>query len=141
MNTPVEVKKEEIKSTCCGPCYQAFQILRFAFTIAPIIAGLDKFFNLLTQWSDYLSGPFNVFGDARTTMMVVGVIEIIAGILTWIKPKYFSYIVALWLLSIIVNLLILGTYYDIALRDFGLFLGALALGRLSQCYDAACCRK
>lgn len=113
------------------PAYQAFQILRFAFTIAPILAGLDKFFNYLTNWEQYLSSPFNVFGNPHTTMMVVGIIEIIAGIGVWIKPKIFAYIVALWLLAIIINLLVLGSFYDIALRDLGLLLGALSLGRLS----------
>jgi hypothetical protein len=115
--------------------YQAYQILRFAFTVAPILAGLDKFFNLLTHWEKYLSSPFNVFGDAHMTMMVVGVIEIIAGIGVWVKPKIFAYVVALWLLSIIVNLLIIGNFYDVALRDLGLLLGALALGRLSHTQD------
>lgn len=124
------VQKEE----CCikNPNYQAYQILRVAFTIAPILAGLDKFFNFLTQWQQYLSAPFNVLGDSPTTMLVVGVIEIIAGIGIWLKPKIFAYIVALWLLFIIINLLILGNFYDIALRDLGLLLGALALARLSQ---------
>lgn len=117
------------------PSYQAYQILRFAFTVAPILAGLDKFFNVLTVWEQYLSAPFNVFGNPLTTMMVVGVVEIIAGIGVWFKPKIFSYIVALWLLAIIINLLILHNFYDIALRDLGLLLGALALGRLSSQYD------
>lgn len=121
--------------TCRKPSYQAYQILRFAFTVAPIIAGLDKFFNLLTNWSQYLSAPFNVFGNAQTTMLVVGVIEILAGIGVWVKPKIFAYVVALWLLGIIVNLLVLQNYYDIALRDLGLLLGALALGRLSAKYN------
>lgn len=112
--------------------YHAFLLLRFTFTIAPIIAGLDKFFNFLTNWSDYLSPYFNIIGTPETTMMIVGAIEIIAGIGVWLKPKYFSYIVALWLLAIIVNLLLLGQYYSIALRDLGLFLSALALGCLSK---------
>jgi hypothetical protein len=128
MNDP-NINKQE--SCATSPGYQAYQILRFAFTVAPILAGLDKFFNFLTNWGHYLSGPFNVFGNTHTTMMVVGVIEIIAGIGVWFKPQIFAYIVALWLLGIIVNLLILGNYYDVALRDLGLLLGALALGRLS----------
>lgn len=137
-NETVNLKKED----CCKqPSYQAYQILRFAFTVAPILAGLDKFFNFLTVWDQYLSSPFNVFGNPHTTMLVVGVIEIIAGIGVWLKPKIFSYIVALWLLGIIINLLILGNFYDIALRDLGLLLGALALGRLSSLYDVCCERK
>lgn len=120
------------KEACCTKAsYHAYQILHFAYTVAPIVAGLDKFFNFLTNWSQYLSGPFNVLGNAHTTMLVVGVVEIIAGIGVWMKPRIFAVIVALWLLAIIINLLILGHFYDIALRDFGLFLGALALARLS----------
>lgn len=122
-----------------SPSYQGYQILHVAFTLAPILAGLDKFFNFLTNWEQYLAGPFNVFGNPQTTMMVVGVIEIIAGIGVWFKPKIFAYIVALWLLGIILNLLVLQSFYDIALRDFGLLLGALALARLS--IDWACCCK
>ena len=127
----VKVRKKNFKN----PSYQAYQILRVAFTVAPILAGLDKFFNILTVWEQYLAAPFNVFGDPHTTMMVVGIIEIIAGIGVWFKPKFFAYIVALWLLGIIINLLLLHNYYDVALRDLGLMLGALALGRLSQRYD------
>lgn len=112
--------------------YQAYQILRFAFTVAPILAGLDKFFNFLTNWEKYLSSQFNILGNPDTTMMLVGIIEIIAGIGVWVKPKIFSYIVAVWLLGIIINLLMLGNYFDVALRDLGLLLGALALARLSQ---------
>lgn len=120
------------KDTCCSdPHHQAYQILHFAFAIAPILAGLDKFFNILTRWEQYLSPPFNVLGNAHQTMMGVGMIEIIAGLGVWFYPKVFSYIVALWLLAIIINLLMLGAFYDIALRDFGLLLGALALARLS----------
>lgn len=127
----------KLEKECClhKPSYQAYQILRFAFTVAPILAGLDKFFNLLTHWEQYLSSPFNVFGNPHTTMMVVGAIEIIAGILVWVKPRIFAYVVSLWLLSIIINLLILGNFYDIALRDLGLLLGSLALARLSLEYD------
>lgn len=117
------------------PSYQAYRLLQLAFVVAPIVAGLDKFFNILTVWSQYLSTPFNVFGNPAMTMMVVGVIEIIAGIGVLLKPRIFSYIVAAWLLGIIVNLLILGNFYDIALRDLGLCLGALALARLSAKYD------
>jgi len=113
---------------------QAFQILRFGFTVAPILAGLDKFFHLLVDWDKYLS-PIanNVLGNhGHQFMCVVGVIEIIAGIGVFIKPRFFAYVVSLWLLLIIINLLTIPGYYDIALRDLGLALGALALGRLSQ---------
>ena len=116
--------------------YQAFRILQVAFIIAPILAGLDKFVYLLTNWIHYLS-PMALQalqGNERFFMMAVGVIEIIAGIGVIFKPRIFSYIIALWLLCIIINLLA-GGFYDIALRDVGLLLGALALGRLSHQFD------
>lgn len=128
-------KRELCEGNCKDPSYQAYQILHLAFVVAPILAGLDKFFNFMTYWEKYLSSPFNVFGNAQTTMMVVGVIEIIAGLGVLVKPKIFSYIVALWLFGIIINLLLLNNFYDIALRDLGLLLGALALGRLSAKFD------
>lgn len=130
-----DIVVNEGKHSWKNPSYQAFQILRLAFTVAPIIAGLDKFFNFLVNWQMYLSQPFNILGNSHTTMVVVGIIEIIAGLGVWFKPKIFSYIVALWLLGIIINLLILHNYYDVALRDLGLLLGALALGSLSQKYE------
>jgi len=113
---------------------QAFQILRFGFTVAPILAGLDKFFHLLVDWDKYLSPIANnvLGGRGHQFMLVVGVIEIIAGIGVFLKPRFFAYVVSLWLLLIIINLLTIPGYYDIALRDLGLALGALALGRLSQ---------
>lgn len=131
-NDTIKSQKENYKE----PSFQAYQILRFAFTVAPILAGLDKFFNFLTNWEQYLALPFNVFGNPHTTMMVVGVIEIIAGVGVWLKPKLFAYIIVLWLLGIIINLLLLHNFYDIALRDLGLLLGALALARLSHKYDS-----
>lgn len=117
-----------------APAYQAFQILRLAFTVAPIVAGLDKFLNLLTNWDKYLAPEANrmLGGNGHTFMLAVGVIEVVAGIGVFLRPKVFAYVVAVWLLGIIVNLLMVGGYYDVALRDLGLCLGALALGRLSQ---------
>jgi uncharacterized membrane protein YphA (DoxX/SURF4 family) len=113
---------------------QAFYILRFGFTVAPVLAGLDKFFDLLVDWDKYLSPLANsvLGGRGHQFMMVVGVVEIVAGIGVALKPRIFAYIVALWLLLIILNFLSIPGYYDIALRDLGLLLGALALGRLSQ---------
>lgn len=115
------------------PGYQAYLILRTAFTVAPIVAGLDKFFNLLVNWEQYLpSFVTNLTGGhGHELMIAVGIIEIIAGIGVFIKPKIFAYVVSAWLLLIIVNLLMIPGYYDVALRDFGLALGALALARLS----------
>jgi hypothetical protein len=117
--------------------YQAFRILQVAFVLAPIIAGLDKFFNLLTNWAMYLAPiAVSLLGiDVHSIMMLVGIIEIIAGLGVLFKPKFFSYIVFLWLLLIIINLILKGMYYDIALRDFGLMLSALAFSKLSQKYS------
>ena len=118
--------------------YQAFRILQIVFIIAPILAGLDKFFYLLTQWSNYISPLVLkiINNHDRGFMMVAGVIEIIAGIGIIFKPRIFSYIVSLWLLGIIINLLLTEHYFDIALRDIGLFLSAIALSRLSEKYAA-----
>jgi hypothetical protein len=115
------------------PSYQAYRILLFGFTVAPILAGLDKFFNLLVDWERYLPGVVNdlVGGNGHVFMMIVGAIEIAAGIGVALRPRIFSYVVAAWLWAIIVNLLLIPGYFDVALRDFGLSLGALALARLS----------
>ena len=114
--------------------HQAFRILQFGFTVAPILAGLDKFFHLLVNWDQYLPGVVtNVAPIApHTLMLVVGVIEIVAGIGVALKPRIFAYVVAAWLAVIIINLLLIPGYFDVALRDLGLLLGALALGQLSQ---------
>jgi len=116
--------------------HQAFRILQFGFVVAPILAGLDKFFHLLVNWDKYLPGVVaNVSPiPAHTLMLVVGVIEIVAGIGVALKPRIFAYVVAAWLAVIIVNLLLIPGYFDVALRDLGLLLGALALGQLSQQY-------
>jgi hypothetical protein len=118
--------------------YQAYQILRFGFTAAPIVAGLDKFLHLLVDWDKYLPSVVNnaLGGHGHEFMLVVGVIEIVAGIGVFLKPKIFAYVVAAWLTLIIVNLLMIPGYFDVALRDLGLALGALALGRLSSAYDS-----
>jgi len=117
--------------------YQAFLLLRIAFTVAPIVFGLDKFFNVLVDWESYLAPWINdiVPGSASTAMHLVGVVEILAGVAVALKPRYGAYLVAAWLAGIIVNLLTYSGYYDIALRDFGLMLGALTLARLASKYD------
>lgn len=119
------------------PGYQAYQVLRVGFTIAPIVAGLDKFFHLLVNWDQYLPAFVNNLTGERghELMLVAGVIEIIAGLGVWFMPKIFAYVVSIWLLLIVVNLLMIPGYYDIALRDFGLVLGAFALGRLASEYS------
>jgi hypothetical protein len=126
-------------TSAASPAYQAFRILQIGFIAAPILAGLDKFFHLLVNWDQYLPGvvarlsPIN----PHTLMLVAGVIEIAAGIGVALKPRIFAYVVAGWLALIIVNLLLIPGYFDVALRDFGLFLGVLALGRLSQQFARA----
>ncbi|HYO13375.1 MAG TPA: hypothetical protein VE685_09305 [Thermoanaerobaculia bacterium] len=114
--------------------HQAYQILHLGFTLAPILAGLDKFFNVLADWDQYLAPIFpRMLGlDPETFMMIVGVIEIVAGIVVWVKPRFGGYLVMAWLWGIILNLLLIPGYFDIALRDFGLSLGALALARLAE---------
>jgi uncharacterized membrane protein YphA (DoxX/SURF4 family) len=113
--------------------HQAFMLLRTVFTVAPILFGLDKFTNILTDWTIYLAPVATavVPVPAQTFMYAVGVVEIAAGIAVAVRPRFGSLLVAVWLLGIIINLLILGSFYDVALRDFGLFIGALALNRLS----------
>ncbi|MEN8581850.1 hypothetical protein B1A87_003820 [Arthrobacter sp. KBS0703] len=112
---------------------QAFLLLRTVFTVAPVLFGLDKFTNVLTDWTSYLAPvvPSVVPLPGQTIMYAVGVIEILAGLLVAFRPRIGSLVVAAWLLGIIVNLLILGNFYDVALRDFGLLVGALALNRLA----------
>ena len=112
---------------------EAFLLLRTVFTIAPIAFGLDKFLGLLTDWDQYLAPWINdlVPGTAHEAMLLVGVIEVVAGILVFVQPRIGGYVVALWLAGIIVNLVTLGEFYDVALRDFGLLVGALALARLA----------
>jgi uncharacterized membrane protein YphA (DoxX/SURF4 family) len=120
------------------PRYHAFALLRLAFTVAPIAFGLDKFFNLLVDWPQYLAPWINDIapGTGQDFMYFVGATEILAGIIVAIKPRYGAYVVAGWLGGIIINLLTHSGYYDIALRDFGLMLGALTLARLASVYDA-----
>jgi uncharacterized membrane protein YphA (DoxX/SURF4 family) len=119
------------------PAYQAFVLLRVAFTVAPILFGLDKFFGVMVDWEQYLAPWIDdiVPGSAATAMHLVGVVEILAGVLVALKPRYAAYVVAAWLGGIIVDLLTYSGYYDIALRDFGLMLGALTLARLAKVYD------
>ncbi|HMB92558.1 MAG TPA: hypothetical protein VKP65_17015 [Rhodothermales bacterium] len=126
------MEADSARATSQRPSYQAYRLLQVGFVAAPILAGLDKFFNILTDWEQYLA-PF--IGDligASTFMAVVGIIEIVAGIGVAIKPRIFAYVVAAWLVGIILNLLLIPGFYDVAMRDLGLALGALALGRLSQ---------
>ena len=127
----------DVSDHASSSSYQAYQILHLAFIVAPVVAGLDKFFHLLVNWDQYLPPSVNslVGGHGHELMLGVGVIEVVAGIGVAFKPKIFSYVVAAWLALIIVNLLMIPGYFDVALRDFGLLLGALALARLSHDFD------
>ena len=111
----------------------AFRILHLGFTVAPILFGLDKFTNLMTDWTAYLAPWIDdiVPGTAQQAMYAVGVVEVLAGVVVALRPRLGAPVVALWLAGIIVNLLTLGDYWDVALRDFGLLVGALALWRLA----------
>jgi hypothetical protein len=120
------------------PAAQAFMVLRVAFTVAPILFGLDKFAEvMISDWPKYLAGEFNdiIPGSAQDAMYLVGGVEIAAGLVVALSPRFGGLLVAGWLGGIIVSLLLVGGYADIALRDFGLLLGALALSRLATAYS------
>jgi hypothetical protein len=122
-----------------GPAYQAYQVLLVGFTVAPIVAGVDKFFHFLVNWDQYLHPAIpQITGiGAHTFMLGVGVVEVAAGLIVAIKPRIGGWLVAAWLWGIVVNLLAIPGYLDIALRDFGLSLGALALARLASHFEHA----
>ena len=124
----------KVRTEVHDPTYQAYQLLHIGFVVAPIAAGLDKFFHLLVNWDQYLAPVVQrlLGGQGHTFMLAVGVVEIAAGLLVAFKPRIGGYVVAAWLWGIIVNLLLIPGYFDVALRDFGLSLGALALARLSE---------
>jgi hypothetical protein len=122
------------------PATQAFMLLRTAFTVAPILFGIDKFANVLTNdWTRYLATEFNdlIPGNAADAMHIVGGVEILAGLVVAIAPRFGGLLVAGWLAGIIVNLLLVGGYGDIALRDFGLLIAAVALSRLASTQGSA----
>ncbi|MGH9290463.1 MAG: hypothetical protein ACRD0V_19565 [Acidimicrobiales bacterium] len=120
-----------------NPAYQAFTLLRVGFAVAPILFGLDKFLDWLVDWRIYLAPEINdlIPGNAHQAMLAVGVIEIVAGLVVALRPKFGGYLVAAWLAGIIVNLLLQADFYDVALRDFGLLIGALALARLATAFE------
>jgi hypothetical protein len=124
-------------SDLADPTFQAFALLRVGFTVAPILFGLDKFLDWLVDWRIYLAPEINdiVPGNAHQAMLAVGVIEIVAGLVVALRPKFGGYLVAAWLGGIITNLLLQADFYDIALRDFGLLLAALTLARLATAFD------
>ncbi len=122
------------------PAAQAFLLLRIAFTVAPILFGLDKFAEVLTDdWTLYLAPEFDdlVPGSAHDAMYLVGAVEVVAGLTVLLAPRVGGLLVAAWLGGIIVNLLLVGGYGDVALRDFGLLLGARTLARLAGACSGA----
>jgi hypothetical protein len=138
-----QIATRSARAELADPAFQAFALLRIGFTAAPILFGLDKFFEVLADWSTYLwSGVASVLpGGADAVMLAVGVVEILAGVLVAVRPRLGGYVVAVWLAGIIVNLLLVGDYYDIALRDFGLLLAALSLARLAAAFGATGLRR
>ncbi len=133
MSTIANVNPHTFAAEHSRPAWQAYQILHVGFTVAPILAGLDKFFHLLCNWDQYLApwiARLSPIGG-HSLMLVAGVIEIVAGLLVAFRPKIAAPIVGVWLCLIIVNLVSTGSYLDVALRDLGLALGAFALWRLS----------
>jgi hypothetical protein len=119
------------------PAHQAYLLLRTVFTIAPIAFGLDKFTNLLTDWPSYLAPWIDRLmpGTAQQAMYAVGIVEVVAGLVVAVAPRFGGWLVAAWLLGIIVDLLTFSGFYDVALRDFGLLVAAVALARLAVRYD------
>jgi hypothetical protein len=133
---PVQVQGAAGATRLGNPAFQAFWLLRLGFVAAPILFGIDKFAHVMTNWDKYLAPQVtdHLPWTAHQVMYGVGVIEILAGLVVLVRPRFGGYLVAAWLAGIIVNLLLLGDYYDVALRDFGLLLGALALARLAAAF-------
>jgi uncharacterized membrane protein YphA (DoxX/SURF4 family) len=131
------------EATLENPAFQAFWILRIGLTIAPILFGLDKFAHVLVDWDKYLAPEFtDLFNaQAHTLMYFVGAIEVVAGLAVLVRPRFGGYLVAAWLTGIIINLLMMADFYDVALRDFGLALAALTLARLAAAFPGAGLRR
>jgi uncharacterized membrane protein YphA (DoxX/SURF4 family) len=131
------VRRAHVEVLKSDPRWQAYMLMRIAFTVAPIAFGLDKFFNGMVFWPKYLAPWINHIapGSAQDFMYFVGVVEIVAGLVVLLKPRYGAYLVALWLAGIVTNLFSYPGWYDVAVRDFGLMLAALTLGRLASVYD------
>jgi hypothetical protein len=125
------------RSKLSEPARDAFWLLRIGFTVAPILFGADKFAHVLVNWDTYLAPRISdhLPGTPHQAMYIVGIIEIVAGLVVALRPRFGGYLVAAWLLGIIVNLLLIPGFYDVALRDFGLFVAAIALARLATADD------
>jgi hypothetical protein len=137
--TPLSRRAGFADLRAADPARQAFVLLRTVFTVAPIAFGLDKFANLLVDWPGYLAPAVDdvIPGTGQQAMYAVGVIEVLAGLAVAVLPRYGALLVAAWLAGIIVNLLLIPGHHDIALRDFGLLLAALALSRLATTHHRA----
>jgi hypothetical protein len=137
--SPADFPKSTMADRADAGAFNAYGVLHFAYAIIPILAGADKFFGLMVDWTKYLAPVFTEVTrlEANTFMMMVGAVEVVAGLIVAFKPRIGAYIVAAWFAGIIVNLILHPIrYWDIAARDFGLMLGALALGSLSGWVDA-----
>src|SRR5439155_2995584 len=136
LTRPSVETRETPQRTVRDPAFQAFWLLRIGFTVAPILFGLDKFAHVLVNWDRYLAPRIvnHLPWTAHQAMYAVGLIEIVAGLVVLVRPRFGGYLVAAWLAGIIVNLLLIPGYYDIALRDFGLLLAALTLARLAKAF-------
>jgi hypothetical protein len=134
---PLRLEQPEPRSLWGDSRYQAYMLLRLGFTVAPIAFGLDKFWNQMVYWPKYLAPWINDMmpGSGQDFMYFVGAVEIVAGIVVLLKPRYGGYLVALWLAGIVTNLFSYPGWYDVAVRDFGLMLAALTLARLASVYD------
>ena len=142
LDRPAERELDRPGTDWVGPSRQAYHLLRLGFVVAPTLAGLDKFFYVLTDWDKYLAPPVAQYVGGHAFMLIVGVVEIIAGLLVAVRPRIGSWLVALWLAGIIANLVVLnlvagGGYWDIALRDLGLLIGAVSLGLLAESHAPA----
>jgi hypothetical protein len=137
--TSITLSRSTVRRELSDPVFQAFTLLRIGFTVAPILFGLDKFLDWLVDWRIYLAPQLDDIlpGNAHQAMLAIGAIEIVAGLVVALRPKFGGYLVAAWLGGIIANLLVQADFYDIALRDFGLLLGALTLARLATAFDHA----
>ena len=135
MDRPVAV--ETRRSLFRDPRYQAFWTLRLGFTVLPIAMGIDKFYNSMVYWPKYLADWIhNILpGTEQQVMYGVGGVEIVAGLLVLLKPRYAAYLVAAWLAGIVINIFSYGQWLDVGVRDLGLLGGALVLGRLASVYD------
>jgi len=131
------------ESAWSDPRYQAFWLMRLGYTVLPLAMGIDKFFNAMVSWPKYLADWIDNIapGTAQQFMYFVGGVEILAGVLVFLKPRYAAYIVAAWLAGIVINLFSYGEWWDVGVRDVGLMLGALTLGRLASVYDPPLLRR